>query len=107
MKRGFRPNTAENLCQGLLGQINCPLSGTHRVKQADLDGHRMQGAETVADGFETRQADGRLADEKGRGQSSGDEKGEGVPIGQGQTTWLFMQCMGHRQYLQVCYLIRA
>ena len=60
------------------------------MKQADSDRHRMQGVETVADGFETRQADGRLADKKGRGQSSGDEKGEGVPIGWSQTTWLFM-----------------
>ena len=39
------------------------------------------------------QADGRLAD----------EKGEGVPIEWSQTTWLFMQHMGRRQYLQVHY----
>ena len=47
-------------------------------------------AQTVPDGFEARQAGEKLKDKKGQGQSSGDEKGEGIPIGWSQTTWLFM-----------------
>ena len=61
----------------------------------------------MPDGFEARQAGEKLKDEKGRGQSSGDEKGEGIPIGWSQTTWLFMRRMGRGQYLKVHYLIRT
>ena len=44
----------------------------------------------MPDSFEARQAGEKLKDEKGRGQSSGDKKGEGIPIERSQTTWLFL-----------------